>query len=67
MTQPCTAEVCGRATGAYRYALADAAGIFCTYVCEHCEAEKRAKYNSAIFENGTYAMTGDEDDIGYDD
>jgi hypothetical protein len=38
---------CG--SGQFKYALTDSRGIFCTYVCEACEDEKRAKYNPAIF------------------
>lgn len=50
-----------------RFALHDAAGIFCTYVCDACEDETRKRYNPAIFEGSSaYAVTGDEDMIGYD-
>lgn len=49
-----------------RYALHDAAGIFCTYVCEKCEEQKMAKYNPAIFDEGSrYACTGEESDINH--
>lgn len=44
MSKPCN---CG--SGKPRYELVDAAGIFCTFVCEKCEAEKRKKYNPKIF------------------
>lgn len=48
--------------------LYDAAGIFCTYVCDACEEEKRGRYDPAIFESGTvYAATGEEGDIGHDE
>lgn len=62
MSKPCT---CG--SGHSRYELRDAAGIFCTFVCDVCEDEKRAKYNPAIFE-GThpYASSGDEQDLDID-
>jgi hypothetical protein len=32
-----------------RYELTDAAGIFCTFVCEDCEASEKAKFNPKIF------------------
>lgn len=61
-SRPCN---CG--SGEDRYALEDAAGIFCTYVCSKCEAEKKARYNPAIFESGSpYSATGEEGDIGID-
>lgn len=41
-----------------RYELYDARGIFCCYVCEKCEAEKRKKYRPEIFEDPNY--TSDE-------
>lgn len=51
-----------------RYDLTDAAGIFCTYVCEECEAEKKKKYRSEIFEPGSrYALyEGDEEQLEID-
>ena len=30
-----------------RYALYDARGIFCAYVCEHCEDAQRSKYRAS--------------------
>jgi hypothetical protein len=54
-----------------RYDLTDAAGIFCCYVCEECEAEKKKKYRPEIFEPGSrYALyEGDEEqlEIDYED
>jgi len=47
-----------------RRELVDAAGIFCTFVCDACEADKRKRFNPAIFEPFTpYAITGNEDDL----
>jgi hypothetical protein len=37
-----------------RYELRDARGIFCCFVCPHCEAEKRKRYRSDIFTGGNY-------------
>jgi hypothetical protein len=61
-SRPCR---CG--SGKTHYPLIDAAGIFCTYVCESCEAEKRKGYNPAIFESGAYAAGGEESDLEADD
>ncbi len=58
---------CTCGSGSERYELTDAAGIFCAFVCEKCEKEKRSKFNPAIFESGTtYAATGEEEDIFID-
>ena len=60
VTFPCR---CG--SGEQRYALKDAAGIFCEYVCEKCEAKTKKRWNPAIFDEGTsYALSGEEDQIG---
>lgn len=40
---------CNCGSGKPRYELVDAAGLFCTFVCEKCEAEKRKRYNPKIF------------------
>lgn len=62
MTKPCS---CG--SGEHRRELRDAAGIFCTFVCDACEAEKRTHFNPAIFAgHSPYAVTGEEEDIGRD-
>ena len=39
---------------ATRHALYDARGIFCAYVCDKCEAEKRRGYRAEIFEDPSY-------------
>jgi hypothetical protein len=60
-------KVCDCGSGLRRYALADAAGIFCCYVCEVCEPIKRKQYNPTIFDDGTvYTITGNEEDIDSD-
>ena len=57
-------KLCPCGSGEPRRELKDAAGIFCTFVCDKCEAEKRDRFNPDIFDGGTaYAMTGDELDI----
>lgn len=60
MIKPCN---CG--SGKPRYELRDAAGIFCCFYCDKCEAQKRAQFNPAIFDSrSAYAVTGEEADIG---
>lgn len=60
-------RACSCGSGLPRYALTDAAGIFCAYVCEDCEDDRRRGFNPAIFSGrGAYASTGDEADIGSD-
>jgi len=34
--------------------LRDARGIFCAYVCDRCEAEKRDRYRPEIFTDCDY-------------
>lgn len=58
-------KLCACGSGQERYALNDAAGIFCCYVCSSCEEERRKKYNPSIFDPSShYAVTGEEEDIG---
>lgn len=37
-----------------RHPLTDARGIFCCYVCDTCEADKRLRYRADIFTDGDY-------------
>ena len=62
-------KTCSRCNnGKIRYELKDAAGIFCSFVCEDCEQYVRNEYKPSIFEPGTrYAQSGEEDDIGYEE
>lgn len=46
-------------------ALHDARGIFCAYVCDECEEEKKAKYRPEIFINASYAADEPIDEEGY--
>lgn len=57
---------CNCGSGLERFEIKDAAGIFCCFVCDKCEAEKVAKFNPKIFEAGPYAATGDEQDLWID-
>lgn len=45
---------CPCGSGEYPKALYDARGIFCAYICEKCEQEKRARYRQDIFEDVNY-------------
>jgi len=57
-------KLCPCGSGHARFEIVDAAGIFCTFACEACEADKRAKFNPAIFDSSSrYAATGEEEDI----
>lgn len=47
--KPCP---CG--SGKPREDLVDARGIFCTFVCEECEDDKRSRYNLNIFTDPAY-------------
>jgi len=61
-------KVCRCGSNKPRYELTDAAGIFCTFVCEDCEAAARKKFNPQIFDSGTnYAATGSEEDLNWGD
>jgi hypothetical protein len=57
--KPCT---CG--SGKHRYELVDAAGIFCTYVCEDCEEKKKSGYDPRIFRDW---YDPDKPDVEYAD
>ena len=46
--------LCRCGSGEERYALNDARGIFCSYVCSECEDEVKAKYRPEIFEDSMY-------------
>jgi hypothetical protein len=48
-SRPCA---CG--SGETHYALEDARGIFCGYVCSKCEAKKRAQFRPDIFNDSNY-------------
>jgi len=37
-----------------RRPLYDARGVFCTYVCDRCEAEKRREFRPEIFSDPGY-------------
>lgn len=43
-------HTCRCGSGLESYELVDAAGLFCSYVCEKCEEETRKRYDPRIFE-----------------
>lgn len=45
---------CSCGSGKPRYALDDARGIFCCYVCEDCEQEARSRYRVDVMEDSNY-------------
>jgi len=47
-------RICLCGSGLLRYPLKDARGIFCDYVCQSCEAEKKKLFRSDIFEDAFY-------------
>ena len=44
-------KLCRCGSGEERYALHDARGIFCTFVCEKCEPRRREEFRCEIFTN----------------
>lgn len=47
-------RLCNCGSGQERWALTDARGIFCAFVCEKCEAEKRSRFRPDIFTDSSY-------------
>lgn len=45
---------CNCGSGEDRWALSDARGIFCSYVCNSCYESVRARYRADIFEDANY-------------
>lgn len=54
-TGKCTMKSCPCGSNKPPRPLHDARGIFCCYVCDACEKEKRSKYRPEIFENPNYS------------
>ena len=48
------ARPCACGSGLARRELADARGIFCAFVCDKCEKEKRAGFRPDIFTDSSY-------------
>ena len=47
-------RACRCGSGLPRRDLKDAHGIFCAFVCDACEHDKRAEFDPAIFDLRTY-------------
>jgi hypothetical protein len=47
-------SLCPCGSGHIRRELRDARGIFCAFVCDACEARKRAKFDPVIFVSASY-------------
>jgi hypothetical protein len=47
-------NACRCGSGLHKYDLTDARGIFCTYVCDKCEATRRAEFSPEIFRDSQY-------------
>ena len=47
-------KTCNCGSGLPRRELLDARGIFCTFVCDRCEARKRTSYRADIFTDSDY-------------
>jgi hypothetical protein len=45
---------CRCGSGLDRHALYDARGIFCSYVCDRCEAVAKGKFRQEIFLDSQY-------------
>lgn len=48
-------DLCACGSKRQRYELVDYQGIFCGYVCERCEAEKKSHYRPEMFTGYTQA------------
>ena len=47
-------KCCPCGSGELRRELLDARGLFCTFICDQCEAEKRAEFRADIFTDPNY-------------
>jgi len=47
-------KLCGCGSGKPRRELADARGIFCTFVCDACERRRMAEFRPEIFADPSY-------------
>ena len=47
-------KLCPCGSGEPRRELLDARGIFCTFVCDSCELEKRKQFRPDIFTDSNY-------------
>jgi hypothetical protein len=47
-------KLCWCGSGKYQRPLYDARGIFCCYICDRCEQEKRARYRDDVLTDPNY-------------
>jgi hypothetical protein len=47
-------KICPCGSGLHRRELKDARGIFCTFVCDKCEAAKKRNFRPDIFTDPNY-------------
>lgn len=59
-------KLCPCGSGEPRRELVDARGIFCTFVCDKCEKQKRAKFRSDIFTDSQYWTDEPVEEEGYE-
>lgn len=57
-----TEHICSCGSKLHKRELKDARGIFCTYVCDSCETQKRERYRAEIFTDSNYETTEDIED-----
>jgi hypothetical protein len=55
-------KLCPCGSGLPRRELKDARGIFCTFVCDKCEAENRSRFRADIFTDPNYPAAEPIDD-----
>lgn len=55
-------RLCPCGSGLIRRELRDAHGNFCTFICDACEARKRAAYDPKVFAAATYPFDEAIDD-----
>jgi len=55
-------RTCSCDSGLPRRDLYDARSIFCCFICDKCEAQKRERYRAEIFTNSNYKTTEDVED-----
>ena len=55
---------CACGSGKPRYELNDAAGVFCTFVCEDCEERRMQEFNPKIF---THWYDADQQEVHFHD
>jgi hypothetical protein len=53
-------KLCTCGSGRTRYALLDANGIFCTYVCAKCERKRAREFNPLIFSDAGFVERAGE-------